>query len=71
VERLGVLLLYACAYDRRDRAYHFAFIAKERRCFVAGLNGAKGIRITEAEAFLPAEKHLTLEEHRERLSLWV
>lgn len=71
VERLGPLFLYACAYDRRDTAYHFAYIAKERRCFVAGPNGTKGPRITEAEAFLPAEKHLTLAEHHERLAQWV
>jgi hypothetical protein len=71
VDRLGVLLLYACALDRRDSAYHFAYIAKERRCFVAGPNGTKGIRINEAEAFLPAEKHLSLEDHRKRLSLWI
>ncbi|WRH61139.1 MAG: hypothetical protein RSE12_12140 [Fuscovulum sp.] len=71
VESLGVLLLYACARDRRDRAYDFAYVAKERRCFVAGPNGTKGIRIMEAETFLPAEKHLSLEDHRKRLSLWV
>lgn len=70
-DQLGDLLLYACAYDRRDTAYHFAYIAKERRCFVAGPNGTKGARITEAEAFLPPEKHLSLAEHQERLSLWV
>lgn len=71
VEKFGPLFLYACAQDRRDTAYDFAYIAKERRCFVAGPNGSKGIRITEAEAFLPPEKHLTLNEHHERLSLWV
>lgn len=71
VERFGDLFLYACARDRRDTAYHFAYTAKERRCFVAGPDGTKGIRITEAEAFLPPERHLTLKEHHERLSLWV
>ncbi len=70
VERHGARLLHACARDRRDTAYHFAYANKGRRFLVDGPNGTKGLRIIEAEAFLPPEKHLSQDEHRARLALW-
>lgn len=70
VTRLGVGVLHALARARRDQAYAFARSNRAVRPLVAGPDGTKGPRIAAAEAFLPSDIHLSLDEHHKRLSSW-
>ncbi|NBE08497.1 peptidoglycan-binding protein [Paragemmobacter ruber] len=70
VARWGDRVLQACARERRERAYEQAFANRAIRRQVADADGAKGPRITAAEAFLPADIHLSEAEHRARIAAW-
>lgn len=70
VARFGDTVLHSCARERRERAYEQAFANRAIRPLVAYADGGKGPRITAAEAFLPADIHLTEAEHRMRISAW-